>query len=309
MRIVFCGTPETAVPSLRELARRSPDWSVTAVLTQPDRPSGRGRRETASPIKRAAIDLGIPVYTPAKLKEARSTLESLAPDVVAVVAYGHIFRKWLLTLPPLGCVNVHFSLLPRHRGVAPVAWAILEGDRRTGVTTMLMDRGVDTGAILLTEPVTIHPDDTAARLAERLAGVGAPLLARTLAGLETGTIVPRAQGEGDATYARRLEKEDGRIDWSRSAEELSRRVRGLSPWPGTFTTYRGRRLGIHAARPLPGELPPGELRCVESSVVVGTGEGILELLRVQIPGKAITEADAWARGARPTVGEQLGVSG
>ena len=306
MRVVFCGTPESAVPSLRDVAARRPDWDVVAVLTQPDRPAGRGRKSQPSPVRSAAEELGLRVLTPGKPKLVRAELEELAPDVIAVVAYGHIFRKWLLELPPLGCINVHFSLLPRHRGVAPVTWAILEGDAETGVTTMRMDRGVDTGAALLTERTPIRPDDTTGTLTARLAELGAPLLVRTLEGVAAGTIPDRPQPEEGATYARALAKEDGRIDWSRPAEELERRVRALSPWPGTFTGWRGRRLKVHAVRTAAGPAPgPGEVRATDGCPVAGTGEGALELVTVQPEGKPAMEGEAWARGARPEPGESF----
>lgn len=304
MRMVFCGTPESAVPSLDALAARAPEWEIAAVMTQPDRPAGRGRLPTPSPVRRAAEALGLSVLTPEKPKLVRGELEEIAPDVIAVVAYGHIFRRWLLELPRLGCVNVHFSLLPRHRGVAPVTWAILEGDAETGVTTMRMDRGVDTGAALLTARTPIRGDDTTATLTARLADLGAPLLVRTLEELAAGTLAPTPQPEAGATYAPALSKEDGRIDWTASAAAIERRVRALSPWPGAFTGWRGRRLKVHAATPVGADAPaPGELRATEGRPVVGTGNGALELTSVQPEGKPRMEGEAWVRGARPQPGE------
>lgn len=301
MRIVFCGTPDSAVPSLRVLAAGGDE--VVAVLTQPDRPAGRGRRPAPSPVRRAAEELGLPVLTPDKPKHVRAELEAMRPDVIAVVAYGHIFRRWILELPPLGCVNVHFSLLPRHRGVAPVAWAILSGDRETGVATMRMDRGVDTGPVYLTERTVIGDDDTTGTLTERLAEMGAPLLARTLAELAAGRLEAVPQDESRATYARRLEKEDGRIDWTRPAVEIERRIRGLSPWPGAFAGWRDGTLKVHRARVRPGEAAPGALRIRDGRPEVGTGEGVLELVEVQPEGRGRMEGEAWLRGARPRDGE------
>jgi methionyl-tRNA formyltransferase len=304
VRVVFCGTPESAVPSLRAVAARRPAWNVLAVMTQPDRPAGRGRQPQPSPVRRAAEELGLRVLTPEKPKHARAELEELAPDVIAVVAYGHIFRRWLLELPRLGCINVHFSLLPRHRGVAPVTWAILEGDAETGVTTMRMDRGVDTGAALLTERTAIRPDDTTASLTDRLAELGAPLLVRTLEGVAAGTVPDAPQPDKGATYAPALSKQDGLIDWSRPADELERRVRALSPWPGTFTGWRGRRFKVHSVRVAPGAaLDPGGVRVVDGRPVAGTGSDALELLTVQPEGKPAMEGEAWVRGSRPEPGE------
>jgi methionyl-tRNA formyltransferase len=308
VRILFCGTPASAVPSLEAVAGGPPRWEVVGVLTQPDRPAGRGRRLRPSPVRAAAEERALRVMTPEKPKHARAELEELRPDAIAVVAYGHIFRRWLLELPPLGCVNVHFSLLPRHRGTAPVAWAILSGDAETGVTTMRMDRGVDTGGTYLAEHTVIRPDDTTDRLTARLAEMGASLLVRTLERLEAGTIEPAAQDESRATRAPRLEKEDGRIDWGRPAEEIERRVRGLASWPGAFTTWRGRGLKVHAAAVSPGTLAPGVLRVRDGRVEVGTGHGVLQLVEVQPEGKPRMEAEAWLRGARPDPGAALGTA-
>jgi methionyl-tRNA formyltransferase len=305
MRIVFCGTPASAVPSLDAIAQR-PGWEIVTVLSQPDRRAGRGLQSAPSPVKERALELGLPVLTPARLKDARDALQSLRPDVFAVVAYGHIFRQWLLDLPPLGCVNLHFSLLPRHRGVAPVAWAILEGDEETGVSTMRMDRGVDTGPVFRTEAVAIEPGETLASLTSRLATVGGPLLADTLAGLEAGTEEAEVQDDAQATYARKLEKEDGRIDWRRPAAEIARLVRGLHPWPGAYTTFRGKNLKIHTAEPDTGDLPAGALRERDGAVVVGTGDGVLRLVEVQIAGKPRATGEAWFRGARSRDIEVLG---
>jgi methionyl-tRNA formyltransferase len=307
MRVVFCGTPASAAPSLRAIAREG-GFEVPLVLTQPDRPSGRGMHAAESAVKRAARELALPVLTPEKLKSIREELVAIRPDAVCVVAYGHIFRSWLLELPRLGCVNVHFSLLPRHRGVAPVAWAILEGDRHTGVTTMQMARGVDTGPVFLEERTAIGEAETAGELTARLADMAGPLLVRTLRGLDAGELAARPQDEAAATYARRLEKEDGRIDWARPAEEVARRVRGLSPWPGAFTTYRGRILKIHRARAIDGEgsLRPGEITERGERAVAATGRGAVELVQVQLEGKARMEGIAWLRGARPRSGELLG---
>lgn len=304
MRVVFCGTPRIAIPSLQ--ASASGGREVVAVLTQPDRRAGRGLHTKPSPVKEAALRAGLRVLDPEKPREVRTLLEELRPDAIVVVAYGHIFRPWLLGLPPLGCVNLHFSLLPRHRGPAPLAWAILAGDAETGVTTMRMDEGVDTGPIFLQQRVPIRADDTQESLGARLADVGAPLLARTLEGLETGSVVATPQPDAGATHARLLAAEDGRIDWTRTATETDRHVRGLAPWPGAFTTWRGKRLGIHTVVVREGELAPGRLRVERARVLVGSGAGTIELAMVQQEGKPAMEGGAWARGARPADGEALG---
>ena len=306
MRILFCGTPESAVPSLRAIAAAHPKWEIPLVLTQPDRGSGRGRLVHSSPVKTEALRLGLPVETPERLTDLRERIRALEPDAIAVVAYGKIFREWLLDLPRHGCVNVHFSLLPRHRGMAPVAWSILEGDARTGVCTMRMDRGVDTGPVYLMREMPIDPNDTTGTLTAKLAELGAGLLVETLRGLEVGTITLKPQDETKATHAGRIAKEDGRIDWSRPAPEIERRVRALDPWPNAFTTFRGEPLKVLRASLAPGSLPPGVLEMREGVPVVGAGQGALVLKEVQAAGKKRMEGKEWARGARLEAHEVLG---
>jgi len=311
MRIVFAGTPDIAIPSLAAIAERD-GWEIPLVLSQPDRPAGRGRRLSASPVKEAALARGLRVRTPDKPKDVRAELTELRPDVIAVVAYGHIFRRWLLELPRHGCVNLHFSLLPRHRGVAPVQWTILEGDDAAGVTVMRMDRGVDTGDVYRQEATPVGAEETAGELLHRLAALGAPALVETLADLDAGRAVAAPQEEAGATYARKLEKDDGRIDWHASAAAIDRQVRGLSPWPGAFTSWRRTRLKIHAAAPCPQEgsgLGPGRVAVEGGRVLCGTGDRALELKRVQPEGKGPMEGEAWARGARPGEGDRLGGEG
>ncbi len=308
MRLVFCGTPAHAVPSLEALAAKRPSWEIALVLSQPDRGRGRGRRVLPSPVKEAAVRLGLAVETPEKLTtaEMKARLAALRPDVVAVVAYGKIFRPWLLELPRFGCVNVHFSLLPRHRGVAPVARAILAGDVETGVTTMGMDPGVDTGPVYLQRRAAIAPRETCGALTPRLGALGAPLLVETIERVAAGTLAPAPQDETLATTAPALTKEDGRVDWGRPAEEIARRVRALEPWPGAFTTLRGEPFKIGRARAAPGEAPPGAFVVVEGKPAIGTGEGILLLEEVQAAGRNRVDGAAWMRGAHPREGERFG---
>ncbi len=235
MRILFLGTPEFSVPSLKALIRDG--FEVIGAVTQPDRPSGRGHRLTASPLKVAAEAGGIPVfqYPSIRTEEAVQEMTELAPDVMVTAAYGQILTRKVLAVPPMGVVNVHGSLLPAYRGAAPIQWAVIDGLTETGVTTMLTERGVDSGPILLQEKITIFPEETAGELSERMSRIGAELLCRTLHAMEAGTLTPVPQDPSRATRCPMLEKEHGKIDWSRSAKELSALIRGVNPWPGAYT--------------------------------------------------------------------------
>jgi methionyl-tRNA formyltransferase len=285
MRIVFMGTPEFAVPTLRALLH-SPH-QVAGIVTQPDRPKGRGQKLAASPVKQLALQQGIPILQPLKMKDP-AFLEALAawkPAVIVVAAFGRILPKVVLDLPPKGCINVHASLLPKYRGASPIQWAIIRGERETGITTMLMDEGLDTGAILLQETVPIAPEDTAGTLSAKLAEVGCRLLIETIARLENGTLVPRPQDHAAATMAPLLKKEDGLIDWSLPAVELANRVRGLTPWPGAYTYLGENRWRICTAaaldRPAP-TAPPGTIVAVEKEgLLVSTGSGVLRITELQ----------------------------
>lgn len=306
MRVVFMGTPPAAVPALRELAA---SHEVVGVYTQPDRPRGRGRRVLPPPVKEAALELSLPVHQPRTLRaaEAQAELGELAPEAVCVVAYGKILPAPVLELPPVGCVNAHFSLLPRWRGAAPVERAILAGDDRTGVTTIVMDEGLDTGPVLMQEPEPIRPDDTAGSVTARLAVAGAGLLVRSVEGLADGTLEPRPQPEQGATYADKVEADEGELDFARPAAELERAVRAFDPHPGAFTAFGGRRLKVWGARIVPGDGPAGEvIRVPDEGPVVAAGEGALLLLRVQPEGKRPMGGDAFARGYRPAPGDRLG---
>lgn len=311
LKIVFMGTPAFAVPSLESLAHLP--CQMAGVFTQPDRASGRGQLLAESPVKRSAVALGIPVFQPEKLSapEAFEQLSALTPDLIVVAAYGHILRKNVLALPRLGCLNVHPSLLPKHRGASPVAGAILAGDEETGVTIMLLDEGMDTGPILSQVPVPVLPQDTAGSLAEKLAKVGADLLAETVPLWVEGKLKPQPQDNSRATYTRVITPRDGLLDWKLPARDLWLRVRAFNPWPGSFTFWKGRRLKVLEAAPVvaacgqPGkvlELPAG----LPSLVGVATISGALGLLRVQLEGKRELAIDEFLRGSRDFVGSVLG---
>src|SRR5713101_3672650 len=240
MRIVFCGTPSFAVPTLKHLLGQA-DFEIVGVITQPDRPRGRGQEVSFSAVKETALAANLVVHQPEKIRapETETLLRKLAPNCVVIIAYGQIIPARLLSIPKLGWINLHASLLPKYRGAAPINWAIVNGETRTGVTTMRIDAGMDTGEMLLQRELTISPKETAPELTVRLAEIGAALIAETLPGLAAGMIVPRPQDHAAATYAPMLKKEDGRIDWNRSAREIYNRMRGFAPWPGAYTTFRG----------------------------------------------------------------------
>lgn len=312
MRVLFLGTPEFAVPSLQKLIESR--YEVCAVVTQPDRPSGRGRRVQAPPVKVRAGKAGIPVLQPVKVRDSanRDILASYEPDFLVVVAYGQILPRWLLELPRTAPVNVHGSLLPKYRGAAPVAWAILNGDRSTGVTTMLMDEHLDTGAMLLKKEVPIGETATAGELADVLAREGSELLLPTLDGLADGSLQPAPQDESAATLAPRLTKEMSPIDWSRNARDLHNQVRGLNPWPLASTLFQGRRLQLFRTLPEDGWDPAagsaaegGFLGFAGEAMRVRCGDAsVLKVLEVQLEGKARVSGRAFANGARLRPGER-----
>ena len=310
MRIVFCGTPEFGVPSLRRLLA-SPDFSVEAVVTQPDRARGRGQLITASPIKQAALQAGVPVHQPesAKSDEACDLFQRIHPDAVVLIAYGQIIPRRLLEIPRLGWINLHASLLPKYRGAAPIAWAIIQGETKTGLTTMRLDPGMDTGPILLCREIEIGPDETAPELAGRMAEAGAPLMTESLYKLERGEIQPIAQDSPQATYAPLLKKEDGRVDWSQPAQQIYNRIRGLAPWPGAFTTFRGQLCHIWG-RPVSAisasKAIPGSLFTSGGSLEVVCGHDTsLVLEAVQIEGRRRVSAREFINGTRLRPGERF----
>lgn len=292
------GSPEFALPSLRALAA---NYEVVGVVTQPDRAAGRGRSLKPPPVKLLAQELGLEVLQPERLRapEAVEALRRLAPDLIVVAAYGQILRPEVLSLPPFGCLNVHASLLPRWRGASPIQHAILAGDDETGVTIMKMDEGLDTGPILAQRAIPIAAEETAGSLAERLAQLGADLLLEILPAYLSGKIQPQPQPAEGVTYAPLLKKEDGRLDLTRPAEELSRQVRAFSPWPGAFIEWQGALLRILRARPSLEESPgPGIRLKVQGRAALGTGQGILILEEVQPAGRNRMSSQAFLAGAR-----------
>jgi methionyl-tRNA formyltransferase len=309
MRLVFLGTPAFAVPTLEAIVRAGHE--VAAVLTQPDRPRGRGQNLGHSPVKQAALALEIEVYQPERVRrpEAVDYLRGLDAKAMVVVGYGQIIPQSVIDLPPLGIINVHASLLPKFRGAAPIQWAIVNGETRTGVTTMQIDAGLDTGAMLLKAETEIGPEENAVELGQRLAVLGAGLLVETLAGLENGGIAGEKQDDSQATLARILKKEDGLIDWRQGALAIHNRVRGLQPWPGAQTTFRGRPLHIWKSRVavaagVTAAEPGAVLRA--RPLLIATGEGALELLEVQLEGRKRIPAADFANGQRLVENEVLG---
>jgi methionyl-tRNA formyltransferase len=308
LNLVFCGTPRFAVPSLERLAQSG--FRLHLVVTQPDRPRGRGMELALSPVKQRALDLGLPITQPEKIKnneEFRTQLAEVKPDAIIVVGYGRIIPQWMLELPRLGNINVHASLLPKYRGAAPIQWAIARGETVTGVSTMLLDASLDTGDILLQREADITPDDIAETLAPRLASMGADLLVETLRGLQAGTIHPRRQDHSQATLAPILKKEDGRMDFHQPARELYNRLRGFQPWPGAYTSFRGKNLNVWAAQPLQRAVPEAELVAGSDQLLVGCGGGTaLEVLELQPEGKKRMLARDFVHGYHPRTGDKVG---
>ncbi len=312
MNIVFMGTPDFAAASLEALLKS--DDAVVGVVTQPDRPKGRGQVLTPSPVKLLAQREKIPLLQPLKMKDPEflQTLAGWKPDLIAVTAFGRILPPAVLSLPPRGCINVHGSLLPKYRGAGPIQWAIINGERETGITTMLMDEGMDTGAMLLQEAIPITDDDTAGTLSPRLAELGGRLLVETIARLKAGTLVPTPQDSSQATMAPLLKKEDGIIDWTLPAVTLANRVRGLAPWPGAYTSVPGGdRWTIWRAQAIPGPAtkPPGVVLAVTSEAIhVATGEGVLALLELQPANSRRMAVSQYVAGHSISIGLQLGGS-
>ena len=307
--LVFCGTPRFAVPSLEALVRAG--FDVDLVVTQPDRPRGRGMEMAFSPVKQSAIALDLPVLQPDRIRhnqEFRAQLETLHPEAIVVVGYGRIIPQWMIDLPPLGNINLHASLLPKYRGAAPIQWAIACGETITGVTIMRIDAGLDTGDILQQSEIAIGPEDTSESLAPRLAEMGALRMVETLADYKTGTVHPRPQENHRACLAPILRKEDGQVDFRRTATEIYNRLRGFQPWPGAFTKIRGKQLVICSARVANDgcSLPPGSLKVEGTRLLAACRDSYLELIEVQPEGKKRMPARDFINGYRPKAGELLG---
>lgn len=306
--IVFMGTPEVAAATLESLFQ-SPD-RVVGVVTQPDRPFGRGQRLVRSPVRKLAEAHGVPVIAPEKLRtpEVLKTVLDWSPQIIVVVAYGRILPKTILDLPLYGCLNVHYSLLPKYRGAAPAAWTIINGEEQGGVTTMKLVEKMDAGPIYLQEPVPLAPDETTGTLQKKLTPIGCRLLAQSLRRLKEGSLIPREQDESQASLAPMLKKQDGLIDWRRAAVEIERRVRGLDPWPGSFTYLNGRLLKVHRTmiitenRGEPGEI----IRADSSGFWVGTATATISLEEVQLENKKRLPGSEFIKGARIRAGDRLG---
>ncbi len=310
MKLLFCGTPDFAVPSLEKLIAE--EFVIDLVVTNADEPSGRGYEVKAPPVKQAARRAGLEVYQPAKLKDAATVelISGLRPDAIVVVAYGHILPKWMIDLPRLGCINLHASLLPKYRGAAPIQWALIRGETVTGVTTMRIDVGLDTGDILLRREVEIQDEDTTETLGERLSRVGADLMTETLRRLEQSNIEPQPQDHTQATLAPMLKKEDGRIDWNLPAPGIWNRTRGLRPWPGAYTTFRGKNLHIwSASRPVAGltmQIDPGTLIAQRGALRVACGQGtLLEVRELQLEGRKRLPVREFLNGVKIAPGEKV----
>lgn len=309
MKVVFMGTPDFAVGTLKKLIESRHE--VLAVVTQPDKPKGRGKAMQFPPVKEVAVEVGITVYQPKRVREPEflETLKELSPDVVVVVAFGQIIPQAVLDVPKLGCLNVHGSLLPKYRGAAPIQWAVIDGERESGVTIMRMDAGLDTGDMITTRVVKLEEKETGGSLFDKLSQAGADLLTETLDKLEAGEVSYEKQpAESSTDYARMLKKEDGQIDWNKSAAELERLIRGLNPWPSAYTHLDGKTLKIWMADVKDvnsGSEPGTVVEVTKNTVKVQTGDGVLSLLEVQLEGKKKMPVDAFLRGCQLDVQSQL----
>ena len=308
MKIVFMGTPDFSVPVLEALVKAG--HQVEAVVTQPDKPKGRGKAVLMTPVKEKAMELGIPVYQPVKVREPEfvEVLKELKPDVMVVVAFGQLLPKAVLDIPPYGCVNVHASLLPKYRGAAPIQWVVIDGEKESGVTTMMMDVGLDTGDMLEQKAIPLDEKETGGSLFDKLSEVGAKLCVKTMEAIENGTAVYTPQDDALATHTGKIQKEMGSIDWSKDAEVIERLVRGLNPWPSAYTRIDDKNLKIWRAKVISHEVkaaPGCILKVTKDELEVQTGNGVLALLEVQLEGKKRMTTDAFLRGYQVTEGSFL----
>lgn len=307
MKIIFMGTPDFAAASLEALIASKHE--IMAVVTQPDKPKGRKGELTPSPVKAIAVEKGIKVYQPVRVREQEfvEILRGYNPDVIIVVAFGQIIPESILEIPKYGCVNIHGSLLPKYRGAAPIQWAVLDGEKETGVTTMLMDKGIDTGDILLKRVINLAEDETAGSLFDKLMVLGAETILETLEGLENGSITPEKQGESPTDYAKMLTKAMGLIDFTRTAAELDCFIRGMNPWPSAYTVLDGKTLKIWKAKPVDGNGGAGSVLSVgKDSFIACCGENALEILEVQLEGKKRMSAGDFLKGTHLEPGTEFG---
>ena len=307
MKIIFMGTPDFAVGTLRSLAEAGHE--ITLVVSQPDKPKGRGHAMVPTPVKVVAEELGIPVFQPVKIREAKDVLEKTEADVCVVAAFGQIIPASILHMKKYGCINVHASLLPKYRGAAPIQWSVIDGEKESGVTIMQMDEGLDTGDMLAKAIVPLDEKETGGSLFDKLSEAGGRLCVETLAKLEKGEIIPEKQGESPTAYASMLDKKMGNIDWNKSAVVIERLVRGLNPWPSAYTHLDGKTLKIWACDVLPQSASKGEsgeiLEVTKDAIHVQTGDGILVLREIQLAGKARMDAGAFLRGYKVVPGTVL----
>lgn len=309
MKIVFMGTPDFALASLDKLIDGG--YEIAAVVTQPDRPKGRGKKLTPPPVKERALEAGLRVLQPERVKDSGfiEALKELSPDIIIVVAYGQILPEEIINLPAMGCINVHASLLPKYRGAAPINWCIINGESRTGVTTMYMDKGMDTGDILLQRETEIGENETAGELHERLAALGADLLLETLEGLQRNEVERKAQDHSAATYAPQLDRETGRVDWNSDAKSIYNLIRGTNPWPGCYTVYKGERMKLWEAKVLEQKSRGTAGKVLEAGhggMLVQAGSGTLLVTKIQMPSSRVMTVDEYLRGNSLETGYILG---
>ncbi|MBA1333787.1 MAG: Methionyl-tRNA formyltransferase [Firmicutes bacterium] len=309
MRVVFMGTPEFAAVSLKKLI--STGYNVEAVVTQPDRPKGRGKKIQPPPVKQVACSAGIEVLQPERVrdKDFVSELKKISPDVIVVVAFGQILQEEILNIPPLGCINVHASLLPKYRGAAPINWCIINGEVSTGITTMYMDKGMDTGDMIYREEIAIENDESAGHLHDRLAGLGADVLVKTLGDVSAGVAPRTPQDHGQASYAPPLDREDGKVDWQKPAGVICNLIRGTDPWPGSYTHYEGLRIKLWKATAVEGssgERPGTVLEVSSRGIRVQAGDGQVLIQEIQLPSSRRMTVDEYIRGNTLVPGKALG---